>query len=199
MSPISLVSTVIIARHLVLMAKAMVAVSLASSLLLLLVVGGAVGLGDGGQALGEGWEDMRQEVVEVDNKKQVEGEVEGKVNNRQGRRLGEAEGIAAYNRVDTPFAGFHIFQGKSMILPFDLSVAKIRKIILLNDGKGLQPRRTRHPSRKCLNSTKSVFDLLRPAKSESLIFVAGFQFLWSLGFPIIQLSAVKTLLNFTFN
>ena len=50
MSPISLVSTVIIARHLVLMAKAMVAVSLASSLLLLLVVGGAVGLGDGGQA-----------------------------------------------------------------------------------------------------------------------------------------------------
>ena len=45
MSPISLVSTVIIARHLVLMAKAMVAVSLASSLLLLLVVGGAVGLG----------------------------------------------------------------------------------------------------------------------------------------------------------
>ena len=198
MSPISLVSTVIIARHLVLMAKAMVAVSLASSLLLLLVVGGAVGLGDGGQAWGEGWEDMRQEVVEVDNKKQVE-EVEGKVNNRQGRRLGEAEGIAAYNRVDTPFAGFHIFQGKSMILPFDLSVAKIRKIILLNDGKGLQPRRTRHPSRKCLNSTKSVFDLLRPAKSESLIFVAGFQFLWSLGFPIIQLSAVKTLLNFTFN
>ena len=162
MSPISLVSTVIIARHLVLMAKAMVAVSLASSLLLLLVVGGAVGLGDGGQAWGEGWEDMRQEEVEVevDNKKQVE-EVEGKVNNRQGRRLGEAEGIAAYNRVDTPFAGFHIFQGKSMILPFDLSVAKIRKIILLNDGKGLQPRRTRHPSRKCLNSTKSVFK--RPA------------------------------------
>ena len=198
MSPISLVSTVIIARHLVLMAKAMVAVSLASSLLLLLVVGGAVGLGNGGQAWGEGWEDMRQEVVEVDNKKQVE-EMEGKVNIRQGRRLGEAEGIAAYNRVDTPFAGFHIFQGKSMILPFDLSVAKIRKIILLNDGKGLQPRRTRHPSRKCLNSTKSVFDLLRPAKSESLIFVAGFQFLWSLGFPIIQLSAVKTLLNFTFN
>merc|ERR550517_402133 len=48
---------------------------------------------------------MRQEVVEVevDNKEQVE-EVEGKVNNRQGRRLGEAEGIAAYNRVDTPFA-----------------------------------------------------------------------------------------------
>ena len=111
MSPISLVSTVIIARHLVLMAKAMVAVSLASSLLLLLVVGGAVGLGDGGQAWGEGWEDMRQEEVEVGNKKQVE-EVEGKVNNRQGRRLGEAEGIAAYNRVDTPFAGFHIFQGK---------------------------------------------------------------------------------------
>ena len=128
MSPISLVSTVIIARHLVLMAKAMVAVSLASSLLLLLVVGGAVGLGDGGQAWGEGWEDMRQEVVEVevevDNKKQVEQveEVEGKVNNRQGRRLGEAEGIAAYNRVDTPFAGFHIFQGKSIILPFDSSV-----------------------------------------------------------------------------
>ena len=117
MSPISLVSTVIIARHLVLMAKAMVAVSLASSLLLLLVVGGAVGLGDGGQALGEGWEDMRQEVVEVDNKKQVEGEVEGKVNNRQGRRLGEAEGIAAYNRVDTPFAGFHIFQGKKQNSP----------------------------------------------------------------------------------
>ena len=114
MSPISLVSTVIIARHLVLMAKAMVAVSLASSLLLLLVVGGAVGLGDGGQAWGEGWEDMRQE--EVDNKKQVE-EVEGKVNNRQGRRLGEAEGIAAYNRVDTPFAGFHIFQGKNQNSP----------------------------------------------------------------------------------
>ena len=121
MSPISLVSTVIIGRHPVLMAKAMVAVSLASSLLLLLVVGGAVGLGDGGQAWGEGWEDMRQEVVEVD-KQQVE-EVEGKVNNRQGRRLGEAEGIAAYNRVDTPFAGFHIFQGKSIILPFDSSVA----------------------------------------------------------------------------
>ena len=118
MSPISLVSTVIIGRHLVLMAKAMVAVSLASSLLLLLVVGGAVGLGDGGQAWGEGWEDMRQEVVEaeVDNKKQVE-EVEGKVNNRQGRRLGEAEGIAAYNRVDTPFAGFHIFQGKKQNSP----------------------------------------------------------------------------------
>ena len=115
MSPISLVSTVIIGRHLVLMAKAMVAVSLASSLLLLLVVGGAVGLGDGGQAWGEGWEDMRQE---VDNKKQVE-EVEGKVNNRQGRRLGEAEGIAAYNRVDTPFAGFHFFQEKSIILLFD--------------------------------------------------------------------------------
>ena len=117
MSPISLVSTVIIGRHLVLMAKAMVAVSLASSLLLLFVVGGAVGLGDGGQAWGEGWEDMRQEQVDVDNKQQVEGnkkqveEVEGKVNNRQGRRLGEAEGIAAYNRVDTPFAGFHIFQG----------------------------------------------------------------------------------------
>ena len=105
MSPISLVSTVIIARHLVLMAKAMVAVSLASSLLLLVVVGGAVGLGDGGQAWGEGWEDMRQEEVEVE-------EVEGKVNIRQGRRLGEAEGIAAYNRVDTPFAGFHIFQGE---------------------------------------------------------------------------------------
>ena len=103
MSPISLVSKVIIARHLVLMAKAMVAVSLASSLLLLLVVGGAVGLGDGGQAWGEGWEDMRQEEVEVE-------QVEGKVNNRQGRRLGEAEGIAAYNRVDTPFAGFHISQ-----------------------------------------------------------------------------------------
>merc|ERR1719323_1809124 len=84
------------------MAKAMVAVSLASGLLLLFVVGGAVGLGDGGQAWAEGWEDMRQ--VEVDaNNKQVE-EVEGKVNNRQGRRLGEAEGIAAYNRVDTPFA-----------------------------------------------------------------------------------------------
>merc|ERR1719323_2093970 len=84
------------------MAKAMVAVSLASGLLLLFVVGGAVGLGDGGQAWAEGWEDMRQ--VEVDaNKKQVE-EVEGEVNNRQGRRLGEAEGIAAYNRVDTPFA-----------------------------------------------------------------------------------------------
>ena len=66
MSPISLVSTVIIARHLVLMAKAMVAVSLASSLLLLLVVGGAVGLGNGGQAWGEGWEDMRQEVVEAE-------------------------------------------------------------------------------------------------------------------------------------
>ena len=116
MSPISLVSKVIIARHLVLMAKAMVAVSLASSLLLLLV-GGAVGLGDGGQAWGEGWEDMRQEVVEVE-------QVEGKVNNRQGRRLGEAEGIAAYNRVDTPFAGFHIFQGKkSKFLPFDSSVA----------------------------------------------------------------------------
>ena len=113
MSPISLVSTVIIGRHLVLMAKAMVAVSLASSLLLLLVVGGAVGLGDGGQAWGEGWEDMRQEVVEaeVDNKKQVE-EVEGKVNNRQGRRLGEAEGIAAYNRVDTPFAGLNFFRKK---------------------------------------------------------------------------------------
>ena len=110
MSPISLVSKVIIARHLVLMAKAMVAVSLASGLLLLLVVGGAVGLGDGGQAWAEGWEDMRQVEVDVDNK-QVE-EVEGKVNNRQGRRLGEAEGIAAYNRVDTPFAGFHIFQGK---------------------------------------------------------------------------------------
>ena len=109
MSPISLVSKVIIARHLVLMAKAMVAVSLASSLLLLLVVGGAVGLGDGGQAWGEGWEDMRQEEVEVEvDNKQVEG-VEGKVNNRQGRRLGEAEGIAAYNRVDTPFAGFRIF------------------------------------------------------------------------------------------
>merc|ERR1719447_392559 len=45
---------------------------------------------------------MRQVEVDVDNK-QVE-EVEGKVNNRQGRRLGEAEGIAAYNRVDTPFA-----------------------------------------------------------------------------------------------
>ena len=105
MSPISLVSTVFIARHLVLMAKAMVAVSLASSLLLLLVVGGAVGLGDGGQAWGEGWEDMRQEEVEVE-------EVEGKVNIRQGRRLGEAEGIAAYNRVDTPFAGFHIFHNK---------------------------------------------------------------------------------------
>ena len=105
MSPISLVLKVIIARHLVLMAKAMVAVSLASSLLLLLVVGGAVGLGDGGQAWGEGWEDMRQEEVEVE-------QVEGKVNNRQGRRLGEAEGIAAYNRVDTPFAGFHIFQEK---------------------------------------------------------------------------------------
>merc|ERR1719323_3045827 len=84
------------------MAKAMVAVSLASGLLLLFVVGGAVGLGDGGQAWAEGWEDMRQ--VEVDaNNKQVE-EVEGKVNIRQGRRLGEAEGIAAYNRVDTPFA-----------------------------------------------------------------------------------------------
>ena len=70
MSPISLVSKVIIARHLVLMAKAMVAVSLASSLLLLLVVGGAVGLGDGGQAWDEGWEDMRQEVVQVEVKAQ---------------------------------------------------------------------------------------------------------------------------------
>ena len=160
MSPISLVSKVIIARHLVLMAKAMVAVSLASWLLLLLVVGGAVGLGDGGQAWGEGWEDMRQEEVDVDNKKQVE-EVEGKVNNRQGRRLGEAEGIAAYNRVDTPFAGFHIFQGKkAKFSHLTHQSPTLSKNPQASDGKGLQPRRTRHPSRKCLNSTKSVFNLL---------------------------------------
>ena len=87
------------------MAKAMLgAVSLAYGLLLL-VLGprGAVGLGDGGEAWGEGWEEMgRQERVE-------EGEVDIQMSNRQGRRLGEAEGIAAYNRVDTPFAGelFH--------------------------------------------------------------------------------------------
>ena len=153
MSPISLVSKVIIARHLVLMAKAMVAVSLASSLLLLLVVGGAVGLGDGGQAWGEGWEDMRQEEVEVE-------QVEGKVNNRQGRRLGEAEGIAAYNRVDTPFAGFHIFQGKkAKFSHLTHQSPTLSKNPQASDGKGLQPRRTRHPSRKCLNSTKSVFNL----------------------------------------
>ena len=79
------------------MAKATGAVPLAGGLLLLLLVGGAVGLGDGGEAWGEGWEEMsRQEKFE-------EGEVERQ--DRQGRRLGEAEGIAAYNRVDTPFAG----------------------------------------------------------------------------------------------
>ena len=88
----------IVRRHPVLMAKAMMgAVSLVSGLLLLLVPRGALGLGDGGQAWAEGWEDMgRQERVE-------EGEVDFQA--RQGRRLGEAEGIAAYNRVDTPFAG----------------------------------------------------------------------------------------------
>ena len=196
MSPISLVSKVIIARHLVLMAKAMVAVSLASSLLLLLVVGGAVGLGDGGQAWGEGWEDKRQEEVEVE-------QVEGKVNNRQGRRLGEAEGIAAYNRVDTPFAGFHIFQGKkAKFSHLTHQSPTLSKNPQASDGKGLQPRRTRHPSRKCLNSTKSVLNLLRSVKSENLVlfkFVAGLQFLWSLSFPIIHLSAVKTRLDFTFN
>ena len=159
MSPISLVSKVIIARHLVLMAKAMVAVSLASGLLLLFVVGGAVGLGDGGQAWAEGWEDMRQVEVDVDNK-QVE-EVEGKVNNRQGRRLGEAEGIAAYNRVDTPFAGFHIFQEKkAKFSHLTHQSPTLSKNPQASDGKGLQQRRTRHPSRKCLNSTKSVFNLL---------------------------------------
>ena len=86
-------------RHPVLMAKAMMgAVSLVCTLLLLLQgPRGAVGLGDGGEAWGEGWEEMgRQE-------KFKEGEVERQ--DRQGRRLGEAEGIAAYNRVDTPFAG----------------------------------------------------------------------------------------------
>ena len=84
------------------MAKAMMgAVSLACGLLVLLAPRGALGLGDGGEAWAEGWEDMgRQERVE-------EGEVD--IQARQGRRLGEAEGIAAYNRVDTPFAGqtFH--------------------------------------------------------------------------------------------
>ena len=34
-----------------------------------------------------------------------EEEVERQEISRQGRLLGEAEGIAAYNRVDTPFAG----------------------------------------------------------------------------------------------
>ena len=86
-----------------LMAKATGAVPLAGGLLLLLVVGGAVGLGDGGEAWGEGWGDVgRQEKVE--NLNSVE-EVERQEISRQGRRLGEAEGIAAYNRVDTPFAG----------------------------------------------------------------------------------------------
>ena len=95
----------IVRRHPVLMAKATGAVPLAGGLLLLLVVGGAVGLGDGGEAWGEGWGDMgRQEKVE--NLNSVEGEeVERQEISRQGRRLGEAEGIAAYNRVDTPFAG----------------------------------------------------------------------------------------------
>ena len=88
------------------MAKAMMgAVSLTCGLLLLLLAPrGALGLGDGGETWAEGWEDMgRQESVE-------EGEVDiqemEKIQARQGRRLGEAEGIAAYNRVDTPFAGF---------------------------------------------------------------------------------------------
>ena len=83
------------------------AVSLVYSLLLLLQgPRGAVGLGDGGEAWGEGWEEMgRQEKFE-------EGEVERQ--DRQGRRLGEAEGIAAYNRVDTPFAGKHSLKRKGI-------------------------------------------------------------------------------------
>ena len=92
------------------MAKAMMgAVSLACSLLLVLGPRWAVGLGDGGEAWGEGWEEMdRHERVK-------EGEVDIQTSNRQGRRLGEAEGIAAYNRVDTPFAG-ELFHTKNCTL-----------------------------------------------------------------------------------
>ena len=94
-------------RRPVRMAKArMGAVSLACGLLLLLLAPrGALGLGDGGEAWAEGWEDMgRQESVEKEGEVDIQGLED--ILARQGRRLGEAEGIAAYNRVDTPFAGF---------------------------------------------------------------------------------------------
>merc|ERR1711962_699423 len=70
---------------------------------------------------------MRQE--EVDNK-QVE-EVGGKVNNRQGRRLGEAEGIAAYNRVDTPFAvpGLEELDGISPVTKAPRKISSVNRRI----------------------------------------------------------------------
>merc|ERR550517_841499 len=75
---------------------------------------------------------MRQEVVEVevDNNKQVV-EEEGKVNNRQGRRLGEAEGIAAYNRVDTPFAvpGLEELDGISPVTKAPRKISSVNRRI----------------------------------------------------------------------
>merc|ERR1719195_2529459 len=69
---------------------------------------------------------MRQE---VDNKQVLE--VEGKVNNRQGRRLGEAEGIAAYNRVDTPFAvpGLEELDGISPVTKAPRKISSVNRRI----------------------------------------------------------------------
>merc|ERR1719195_853056 len=69
---------------------------------------------------------MRQE---VDNKQVLE--VEGKVNIRQGRRLGEAEGIAAYNRVDTPFAvpGLEELDGISPVTKAPRKISSVNRRI----------------------------------------------------------------------
>merc|ERR1712018_103158 len=66
---------------------------------------------------------MRQEEVEVGNKKQVEEE--------QGKLFGEAEGIAAYNRVDTPFAvpGLEELDGISPVTKAPRKISSVNRRI----------------------------------------------------------------------
>merc|ERR550517_1107507 len=120
---------------------------------------------------------MRQEVVEVevDNKEQVE-EVEGKVNNRQGRRLGEAEGIAAYNRVDTPFAvpGLEELDGISPVTKAPRKISKTnRRIRPVSTSRKVRPSTT---SRKASRqpSSRSFPRFSRPAFHNLPRFPASF-------------------------